>query len=91
MPGTSGRPQRIGGDNDIASVSDAETRAQIGDAKEKDNPVLAALKEKELPQGELAEPASGLLYFIFEGKHKLKDFELMYKSKGETLILDFEK
>ena len=92
MPGTGGRPRRIGGDDDIAAVADAETRASIGDSKEKENPVLAALKQRELPLGETSVEVSGLLYFIFEGKHKLKDFELMYKSRGtSTLLLDFEK
>jgi hypothetical protein len=91
IPGTGGRPQRVGGDTDIASVSDAETRAQIGDAKDKENPLLAALKKRELPEGEVSEEKSGLLYFVFEGKHRLKDFELMYKTKGDTLTLDFEK
>jgi hypothetical protein len=91
MPGTGGRPTRIGGDNDVASVSEAETRAQIGNTKEKDNPLLDALKKKELPQTRISEETSGLLYFVFEGKHKRKDLELMYKTTGGTLILDFEK
>jgi hypothetical protein len=91
MPGTSGRPQRIGGDNDVSSVSEAETRAELGDTKSKDNPLLQALKQKELVQGETSDEASGLLYFVFEGKHKLKDLELMYKTPDGTLTLDFEK
>lgn len=91
MPGTGGRPRRLGGDNDVSAIDPGETRASITDTKEKDNPVLAALKQKELPQAEIAEPAAGLLYFLFEGKHKLKDLELMYKGPGGNLMLDFEK
>ena len=60
-------------------------------SKEQDNPLLAVLKKKALPQIETNEPVSGLLYFFLEGKHKLKDLELMYKSPSGRLILDFEK
>jgi hypothetical protein len=91
MPGTGGRPRRLGGDQDVSGVADAETKATISDTKEKDNPVLGALKEKELGEKEITEQASGLLYFLFEGKHKLKDLELMYKGPGGNLMLDFQK
>lgn len=91
MPGTGGRPRRMGGDNDVSSVSEAETRTQSGDTKDKDSALLAAMKQKELPQGEISEETSGLLYFVFEGKHKLKDFELLCKTRSGTLTLDFEK
>lgn len=92
MPGTDTRPQRIGGDNDVSSVTQAETKSEIADKKEaEENPVLAALRKKELAQGKTAEPVKGYLYYIFEGKHKLKDLELMYKTPQGTLMLDFQK
>ena len=59
--------------------------------KEKENPLLAVLKEKVLLEKETNEPVTGLLYFILEGKHKPKDLELIYKSQGQRLILDFGK
>jgi hypothetical protein len=92
-PGTGTRPQRVGGDGESGIVGGpTETKAAItaGD-KEKDNPLLAVLKEKALPQVETNQPVSGLLYFYLEGKHKLKDLELMYKSPAGRLILDFQK
>ena len=91
MPGTGGRPRRLGGDNDVSGVVAGETKASISDTKEKDNTVLAALKTKELAQSEVTEQTSGLIYFLFEGKHKLKDLELIYKGPGGNLMLDFEK
>lgn len=91
MPGTGGRPRRMGGDNDVSSISEGETRTQTGDTKDKDSALLATLKKKELPEGQISEETSGLLYFVFEGKHKLKDFELLYKAPGGTLTLDFQK
>lgn len=92
IPGTGGRPQRVGGDNDVSSVTQAETKSQVADKKEDtDNPVLAALKKKELAQGKTVEPAKGYLYYILDGKHKLKDLELMYKTPQGNLMLDFLK
>lgn len=92
MPGTGDRPRRIGGDNDIPSgIADGETRATISESKAADSPLLSALRQKELPQTSTADPLSGMLYFIFEGKHKLKDLELTWKTSAGNLILDFQK
>lgn len=91
VPGTGTRPRRIGGDADVATASDGETRAAITNAEQSDNPVLAALKKNEVAEGAVKGTASGLLYFLFEGKHKIKDLELMYKGPGGTLMLDFQK
>ena len=92
MPGTDTRPQRIGGDETaVGAGAAAETQAAIRNDEQNDNPVLAALKAKELPTGEVKESAAGLLYFILEGKHKEKDLELMYKGAAGTLMLDFVK
>jgi hypothetical protein len=69
-----------------------ETQAVINEgSQEKENPFLAVLKEKSLQQRETSEPITGLLYFYFEGKHKLKDLELMYKSPAGRMMLDFQK
>lgn len=92
MPGTGTRPRRVGGDQDIpAGIADGETRATITDTQDMENPLLAALKQKELVQSKITEPTSGLLYFVLEGKHKLKDLELLYKTPEGTLDLDFQK
>lgn len=92
IPGTGGRPQRVGGETESSTpVDPGETKAAVVDGKDKENPLLTALRHKELPTGERAEPTTGLLYFIFDGKHKTKDLELMYKGPGGTLMLDFEK
>jgi hypothetical protein len=49
------------------------------------------MKQKELRQATTSEPISGLLYFVLEGKHKLKDLELLYRTSEGTLNLDFQK
>jgi hypothetical protein len=92
VPGTGDRPRRLGGDEDVvASGSGGEQRTTVKTDAGKTSPVLAALKEKELPQTETNGAVSGLLYFFLEGKHKLKDLELMYKGPAGALNLDFIK
>ena len=48
VPGTGTRPERIGGDGEVATAGGStETKAAINDGgKEKDNPLLGSLKEK---------------------------------------------
>lgn len=93
VPGTGTRPRRMGGEGDAASTAPpTEAKASVNNATSKgENPLLDTLKEKILPQKETNEPVTGLLYFFFEGKHKLKDLELMYKSPAGRLMLDFER
>ncbi|MBI3280042.1 MAG: hypothetical protein HYZ57_09400 [Acidobacteria bacterium] len=87
-----GRPRRIGDDEVMLNGSAGESQAalQAGE-KEKENPLLTALEQKILPEKETAAPVEGLLYFIFEGKVKIKDLELIYKTPDGRLILDFER
>jgi hypothetical protein len=94
IPGTGGgRPRRVGGDEEAitGAAVPGETKTTVENKRDSDNPVMAALRQKELPLTKTSEPASGLLYFILEGKHKLKDLELLYKGAGGTLNLDFQK
>ena len=93
MPGTGSRPQRIGGEGESAAITTSTaTEATLkNDRKASENPVLDSLKLKALPLKETNEPVTGLIYFFLEGKHKLKQLELMYKSPGGRMVLDFEK
>jgi hypothetical protein len=96
VPGTGDRPRRIGGDDEgavtgAAAPSEAQASVTKDASKEKANPLMDALKEKALPLRETSEPVTGLLYFFLEGKHKLKDLELMYQSPAGRMMLDFQK
>lgn len=94
VPGTSSRPQRVGGDDDGVVVSGAGVESKTttkNDSDKNSNPLLDLLKQKSLPQRETTETTTGLLYFFLEGKHKLKDLELMYKSPAGRMMLDFQK
>lgn len=56
---------------------------------EKENPLLAALNAKILPEKEITEPTSGLLFFQVVGKVKAKDLELHYKGPAGKMALRF--
>lgn len=93
IPGTDGRPGRIGGMGppavgNAAGQTEASATAKSG-AGEKENPLLAVLKDKVLPEKKTTGPLSGLLYFSLEGKHKPKDLELQYVSPSGKLTLKF--
>jgi hypothetical protein len=61
------------------------------DDNAKENPALASLTEKVLPDKESKTPVEGLLYFSINGKFKPKDVSLQYKGAAGKLIMEFEK
>lgn len=73
-----------------ANPTDAHAEATNGQ-NEKANPLLAVLEKKILEEKEISEPVSGQLYFMLEGKHKLKNLELYYKGTGGKLSLKFAR
>jgi hypothetical protein len=90
--GIGGPPRRIPGQSPgigntavqeeaVAAVDDRES--------ERENPTLAILKKKVLPEGEFDKPVSGQLYFLLEGKHKPKDITLDYKGPAGKISLEF--
>jgi hypothetical protein len=56
---------------------------------DKPNPLLDVLKAKMLPEKEITETISGLLYFQMIGKFKPKDLELHYKGPAGQMALRF--
>jgi len=56
---------------------------------EKENPLLAVLKAKVLPDTDSLEPVQGLLYFTIDGKIKPKDLAISYKGAAGRLIMEF--
>jgi len=92
IPGAGGMPRRLPGNGGAVgntgetSAAEAKVESQEG---ARPNPVLAVLKQKILPEKEITEPSSGLLYFQIEGKVKTKDLELHYKTPSGQLALRF--
>jgi hypothetical protein len=89
-PPMGGPPVRAGTDGPTIGNTAGGSQATSAPAKNQEDPVLSVLKEKVLPEKEIAEPVSGLLYFLLEGKHKPKDLELMYKGPAGRLSLRFK-
>ena len=87
MPGMG--PQTMG--NGTAQATEAVASIDEATGKERANPMLAVLKEKILPEKETTEPVEGQLYFLMEGKQKVKDIELLYKTEAGRLSIRFKQ
>jgi hypothetical protein len=92
--GIGGRPQRLpgngGGVGNSGGTAEAVTSVRDDEPPvKKDNPLLAALKAKILPEKEITAETSGQLYFLLEGKHKPKQIELIYKTPAGQLPVRF--
>jgi hypothetical protein len=76
-------------------IGRANNRSPQGDAKvettksDKEDPLLAVLTAKCLPEKETTEEVTGLLYFQLTGKLKPKDLELHYRGTSGKLALRF--
>ena len=88
-------PGNGGGAGNAGSVGAGVEAGKVEESKDRDgkppkeSALLVALKEKQLKDGEIKDWASGLLYFPLEGKQKLKDLVLIYKSPAGRLVLAF--
>lgn len=61
------------------------------DTKSEGNPnLLKALKARQFPTTESTEPVEGYLYFRLDGKHKLKNLEVLYRGPAGKLDLEFQ-
>jgi hypothetical protein len=91
IPGTFGQPRRVGGDGvgSAGAPEGADAKTRTG-AHEKEDPMLAVLKQKELPETKTDKPVSGLLYFPME-KQKVKDLELRYIPSDDKITMRFRQ
>ena len=78
----------IGGGGGASQAPPPDTKMQES-RNEKENPLLAELKEKILPEKQITEPVTGLLFFQIAGKVKAKDLELRYKGPAGPMALRF--
>ena len=86
MPGNGGG---IGSSPGVETVTGATAEGD-DPSKKKEDPVLAILKQKVLAEAEATEPVSGQLYFLMDGKHKVKDLELLYKTSAGRISIRFK-
>jgi hypothetical protein len=90
-PGSIGPPRKLGGNGvgDAGAPAGAEAKTRTG-SHEKEDPMLAVLKQKELPETKTDKPVSGLLYFPME-KQKVKDLELRYNVSDDKISMRFHQ
>lgn len=86
-----GFPSSGGGIGNSGSTEEAVASLEQDSGKQKENPLLGVLKQKILPEKEIAGPITGQLYFLLEGKHKPKDVELLYNAAGGRLSVRFKQ
>jgi hypothetical protein len=88
-------PRRMPGDGggigNTSTVAEAVTKVGENAPDQKEAPLLAKLKEKVLREDDLANPTEGQLYFLMEGKHKVKQIELIYRGPAGRLALRFKE
>ena len=91
-----GRPRQLPGNGASAGSTTADTsgndaKVETDSNKEKANPLLDSLKEKVLPEKEVSDRTTGLLYFQIEAKKiKPKDLELHYKTPSGRIAMRFQ-
>ena len=91
LPGQMGQPHRLGGDGvgSAGAPEGAEAQTRTG-SHQKEDPIMAVLKSKELPETKTDKPVSGLLYFPME-KQKVKDLELRYNPSDDKITMRFRQ
>jgi len=80
----------LGSSPGTAGISVPSDVKVVTNDKNDQSPLLAALKEKAMPDRETQEPMQGLLYFPIGGKVKPKDLSLIYKGPAGKLVMDFK-
>jgi hypothetical protein len=73
-----------------ASATEAVATVDENNGKRKEDPLLEVLNKKVLEEKETSEPISGQLYFLMEGKQKVKDIELLYKTAAGRVAVRFK-
>jgi hypothetical protein len=89
LGGSGSRLPGSGGSAGNTSTDTSTNEVKVESSDGKPNPLLAALKEKVLPEKSITEPVSGLLYFLIDGKVKSKDLQLTYKTPAGKLAIRF--
>jgi len=90
-PPMGGPPIRMGTQGPAVGNTAGEGGAEASSVRAGgDSGILKTLTDRELPEAEHTAPASGLLYFMLEGKHKVKDLELQYRGPAGRLSLRFK-
>lgn len=72
-----------------ATADTSSAAASIEERGKKNSPLLDALTAKVLPNGEIENEVSGLLYFQIERRQRPKDIELIYRKSPPRVSIRF--
>lgn len=93
-----GRPQRMPGmgTNQAGNTTSNPETIKAKEVEKKPgekapNPLLDLLKAKCLPEKETTDTVTGLLFFPLDGKVRLKNLMMIYKSPGGKMELAFQR
>jgi hypothetical protein len=84
-----GGPIGVGSGGSTSTASDPGKVKATMEHSDKENPLKAVLDQKQLPDGKLEKPITGLLYFPLE-RQKLKELELIYGAKETRIAIRFK-
>lgn len=80
-----------GGGLSPGSSAPVTVDAKMDDKKTGDKALLDALNAKAFPTKNSTTPIEGYLYFSLDGKHKLKNLEVLYRGDGGKLNMLFHE
>jgi hypothetical protein len=78
-----------GGGLSPGSSPSVKVDAKMDEKKAGDKKLLEVLEAKAFPTKTTNEPVEGYLYFSLDGKHKLKNLEVLYRGDGGKLNMAF--
>jgi hypothetical protein len=81
---------RSGGGAGNGSTTSTTNSAKMDNESKGNDALLTALKAKQFPQKETADPVEGYLYFPLDGKHKLKNMAVLFRGPAGRIDLEFE-
>jgi hypothetical protein len=78
-----------GGGSSPGNTPPVNVQAKMDDKKVGDAKLLEVLNAKAFPTATTVEPVEGFLYFALDGKHKLKNLEVLYRGAAGKLNMSF--
>ncbi len=81
--------RRLGKDPANKKQGGDDSGAVTQNQDEKENPLLAILKEKGIAEKDTLQPVTGFLYFAIDGKVKGKELSLIYKGPAGRIVMEF--
>ena len=75
----------------FGAITEEHSTSRIDSSAEPENELLTALRDHILPEEEVSEPVTGLLYFPLDGNHNPRQLWLHYRGGDERIDVRFER